>query len=109
MVNPQAADIEVSPAIALEPVPLITELGGRQRNITKVKNWFMAVAESIQNAMDAISDSGPGGKVTVTIERRADLASMGGSGPAPIKCVVVEDNGVGFDHQNFTSFCTPDS
>jgi hypothetical protein len=101
-------ETETQLPISLEPVPLITTFGGRQRNITKLKHWYMAVAEAVQNALDAISEIGTGGKITVTIERGKDLLNDGDL-EKPIENVIVEDNGIGFDQRNFTSFCTPDS
>lgn len=93
---------------ALIPVPLRQELVGRLRNITKLKNWQMAVAEAIQNAMDAIVDSGRTGQVSVHIERVKDLAASG-DGNLPVRTIIVRDNGIGFNDENFASFCTPDS
>ena len=45
----------------MSPVPLRQELRGRLRNIGKLTNWFMAVAEAITNSLDAIQDSGGSG------------------------------------------------
>jgi len=95
--------------VQLEEVPLKFELGGRLRNITKLKHWQMAVAEAVKNAMDAIADSGRVGKISVELERVKDLAASGDDGVMPIRSVVVRDNGVGFNDDNFSSFCTPDS
>ena len=90
------------------PVPLRQELVGRLRNMTKLKNWQMAVAEAIQNSMDAISDSGRTGQISVQVDRVTDLGSSG-SGNQPVKSIIVRDNGIGFNDENYTSFCTPDS
>jgi hypothetical protein len=92
----------------LVAVPLRQDLVGRLRNISKLKHWQMAVAEAIQNSMDAIIDSKRSGKVSVEIERVNDLAASGNGGN-PIKTIIVRDNGVGFDEVNYVSFCTPDS
>ena len=101
-------DPQINGGDKLAPLPLRQELVGRLRNITKLKHWQMAVAEAVQNAMDAIIDGKRGGKISIQIERANDLASSGDGGN-PIKTIVVRDNGVGFDDANYQSFCTPDS
>src|SRR5262245_39397032 len=53
----------------MSPVPLRQELRGRLRNIGKLTNWFMAVAEGITNSLDAIRDSGDSGSIEVILER----------------------------------------
>lgn len=93
---------------ALVPVPLRQELVGRLRNMGKLKQWQMAVAEAVHNAMDAAEASGRACDVSVEIERSSDLASSDGSG-RPIGAIIVRDDGVGFSEENYLSFCTPDS
>src|ERR1017187_9645638 len=92
----------------LVPVALRQELVGRLRNISKLKHWQMAVAEAIQNSMDAIVESKRSGKVSIEIERTKDLATSGNGGK-PVKTIIVRDDGVGFNETNYISFCTPDS
>ena len=92
----------------LVPVQLRQELAGRLRNISKLKHWQMAVAEAVKNSMDAIEDSGRSGRISIVVERGKDLASTGNGGK-PVKTIIVRDNGVGFNEQNFVSFSTPDS
>jgi hypothetical protein len=95
----------------LIPVPLEIELGGRIRNISKPKHWYMAVVEMIKNSMDAIEEANEKSKregwVEVVLEREKDLASLGPL--SPVRHVTVRDNGAGFDETNFKSFCKPDS
>src|ERR1035437_3364693 len=95
----------------LTPVPLQLELGGRVRNISKPKHWYMAVAEAVKNSMDAIEEANEKAKrqgwIEVVLERSKDLASLGSLGP--VQHVTVKDNGVGFTEPNFKSFCRPDS
>lgn len=95
---------------SLVPVPLRSVLAGRLRNITggRPRHWLMAVAEAIQNALDAIEQSGRRGKTEVVITR-APLLVTDDSAVAPIIDVSVRDTGVGFNAPNFESFCTPDS
>src|ERR1035441_10155538 len=86
----------------LVPVQLRQELAGRPRNISKLKHWQMAVAEAVKNSMDAIEDSGRSGRISIVVERGKDLASTGNGGK-PVKTIIVRDNGVGFNEQNFVS------
>ncbi len=95
-------------ASELLPVPLRLELSGRLRNVGKIKHWYMGIAEAIQNSMDAISDSGNPGWITIEIQRDHDLVSSLG-GARPIRSVVIRDNGIGFNDVNFKSFSTPDT
>lgn len=92
----------------LTPVALRQELAGRLRNITKLKHWQMAVAEAVQNAMDAIADSGRTGEVSILVER-AEGSALNEIVNQPIRTIVVSDDGVGFNNENYQSFCTPDS
>jgi hypothetical protein len=70
---------------SLAPVPLELELGGRLRNIGRPKHWYMAIAESIKNSMDAIEDANQSTKregwIEVKLERISDLASAGATRP----------------------------
>jgi hypothetical protein len=93
---------------ALAPVALEIELGGRLNNIGKLKHWFMAIAEVVQNSMDSLELSGRPGNIHVTIIREADLLGAM-KAEAPITAIRVVDEGVGFNSENFKSFCTPDS
>jgi hypothetical protein len=90
------------------PVSLRFELEGRLRNIGKLKQWYMALAEAITNSFDSIEDSGRTGKIEVLLGRQKDLLSQEGLSDR-IQTVVVRDNGIGFDEANFTAFITPDS
>ncbi len=83
------------------------DLVGRLRNVGRIKNWQMAVAEVVTNAKDAISVSGRTGAIEVEIIRETNL--MPDQVRANIQDVVVRDDGVGFTHENFLAFCTPDS
>jgi hypothetical protein len=98
------AELPVAPV----PVSLRFELEGRLRNIGKLKQWYMALAETITNACDSIEESGRTGRIEVVLERGKDLLSKDGF-PDRIRNVVIRDNGVGFDEANFMAFITPDS
>lgn len=93
----------------LTPVPLRLELNGRLRNISKLKHWQMAVAEAVKNAMDAISESGQRGAITIEVKRETLGNFIIEDDLPPIKSITVRDNGVGFNAENYQSFCTPDS
>lgn len=92
----------------MEPVLLLSALGGRMRNISRLKSWYMAIAEVAQNAMDSIKDSSRQGNVIVEIHREGNLLSPE-EHPGHVQGVTVYDDGDGFNPDNFTSFCTPDS
>lgn len=92
----------------MDPVSLKSQLGGRIRNIGRPKLWYMAVAEAVQNAMDAIEQSGAVGKIEIELRRGTQLLNEL-SETAPIEHVIVRDTGIGFDDLNFDSFCTPDT
>src|SRR5262249_16830140 len=79
---------------------------GRLRNIGKLKNWLMAVAEAVTNSLDSLSSS-QRGKIVISIERENSL--LEGEEQKRITAIKVVDTGVGFTDQNFQSFCTPDS
>lgn len=80
----------------------------RMRNLTRPKNWYMAVAEAMKNAMDSIEGSGRNGKIEVTLIRGSALLTEDGKAP-PIRDVIVRDTGAGFHQRSFDSFRTPDS
>jgi hypothetical protein len=92
----------------IREVGLRLQLAGRIRNLTKHRFWLIAVAEAVQNAMDAIADSKRVGSVRVQIERGEDLLSAM-DGIRPVRDVIISDTGIGFNEPNFNSFCTPDS
>src|SRR5260370_22505608 len=60
----------------MSPVPLRQELRGRLRNIGKLTNWFMAVAETITKSPDAIQDSGGCGSNEVVLQRAESFLSQ---------------------------------
>src|SRR5438552_2605735 len=95
-------------AESLTPVPLRFEMSGRIRNITRLKQWQMAIAEAVKNSMDAIAESGTPGTIQIEVLRAGDLGSSG-DGKCLVSAVKIRDTGVGFNEQNYLSFCTPDS
>ena len=92
----------------MSPVPLRQELRGRLRNIGKLTNWFMAVAETITNSLDAIQDSGGSGSIEVVLQRAESLLPQDPRS-GPVLNVLIRDTGIGFTEANFDSFCTADS
>ena len=92
----------------MSPVPLRQELRGRLRNIGKLTNWFMAVAEAITNSLDAVQDSGSSGSIEVVLQRAESLLPEDPRS-GPVLNVLIRDTGIGFTEANFESFCTADS
>jgi len=87
----------------MSPVALRQELRGRLRNIGKLTNWFMAVAEAITNALDAIQDSKDSGSIEVVL-RRAESFLPNDPCSGPVLNVLIRDTGIGFTEANFESF-----
>jgi anti-sigma regulatory factor (Ser/Thr protein kinase) len=100
--------ITIQEEAQMEVVPFRFQLDGRLRNIGRPKEWYMAVAEAVKNAFDAIEASGRTGQIEVELQRGEDLLSSVGTA-GPVQNVIIRDTGIGFDQTNFESFCTPDS
>ena len=90
------------------------DLVGRVKN-TKlpIRNGLLALFESIVNSIYAIEERGippQSGFINITIERENELPQLQSQNfRPPIKSFLVEDNGIGFNDDNFESFCTLDS
>lgn len=98
----------MSPLSNLAAVELRAELDGRLRNLGKLKHWCMAVAEGVKNAMDALEESRTeNGIIEVEIIRSKEIGVEGTT--KAVSDIIIRDNGVGFNDENFKSFCTPDS
>src|SRR5262245_4685302 len=95
----------------LKRVPFRSHLGGRMRNIGKPRDWLMAIAEAVKNAMDSLEDKhkegGKGGRIEVELSRVTDLVSD--QTTSAVQNVIIRDTGTGFHEDNWESFCTPDS
>jgi hypothetical protein len=100
-------------------VALTTSLAGRVRNTTLPRSHsLLPLLEAVVNGLQAIDarwDDVGQGRLKVTIERSAqEEFEFGSPGPGrtpmkPIVGFIVEDNGVGFTHDNMTSFETLDT
>ena len=90
------------------------DLVGRVKN-TKlpIRNGLLALFESIVNSIYAIEERGipyQSGFINITIERENELSHLQSQNLIPpIKSFLIEDNGIGFNEDNFESFCTLDS
>lgn len=81
---------------------------GRIRNFPMPKSPFISVYEAISNALQAISErNNEKGRIDITIFRQNESLVEGGI--YPIRKIVIEDNGIGFNTKNYTSFKTSDS
>ena len=79
---------------------------GRIRNFNLPKNQALVpLYEAIVNSFQAIEDRPPSGRgeVAISVKRRAVL-DLDEESHGHISGFLVEDNGVGFDEENFESF-----
>ncbi|MEQ3641245.1 MAG: ATP-binding protein [Alteromonas sp.] len=93
---------------------LQTNLKGRLRNTSlPKKHGLMPVFEAVINSIHAIEDAKRGytpGKVRVTIVRSLQQQlDVGRKAEGEITAFVIEDNGCGFNDENYRSFGTLDS
>jgi len=87
---------------------------GRLRNITlKPSNSFLPIYEAIINSIQAIENRGNNdGSIKIIFERITDgnLSLFDKSiNQNLIKNIIISDNGIGFNEENFNSFNTSDS
>jgi len=99
--------------MATENLPLEVDLPGRIRNMRLAPcNAFFALYEAVVNSIHAVLD-GPSpdkAKITIRVLRGKSQLAMGGTNePGPIIGFAIDDNGVGFDEDNFGSFRRSDS
>jgi hypothetical protein len=92
-----------------------TNPAGKVRN-TKLPGGkaMWPLYEAISNAIHAIEEKGnsKSGQITITVLRNGDLATleeMTNVEISPVKSFIVEDNGIGFNENNFHSFLTAES
>lgn len=84
---------------------------GRIRNFNLPKNQALVpLYEAIVNSFQAIEDRPPSGRgeVAISVKRRAVL-DLDEESHGHISGFLVEDNGIGFDEENFESFLRADS
>lgn len=93
--------------------PVELDLVGKVRNTTlPASKPLLPLFDAIVNSIDAIEDRRrTDGRITVRIERdrTQTLLKDVDHTPHPVCGFVVEDNGTGFDAENFRSFNTSDS
>jgi len=91
-----------------------TDLRGRIGHTPlSAQKGLLPIFEAVVNSIQAIEDRGDGvkaGKVIVRILRNEPPADMFSKArPEPINGFEIEDDGVGFNEDNYKSFCTADS
>lgn len=99
--------------MTVKNLPLEVDLQGRVANMRLAPtNTLYALYEAVVNSIHAILD-GPepkSGKITIRVLRGpGQQRSVGDKAVGPVVGFQVEDNGIGFDEQNFTSFRRSDS
>ncbi|RKZ50833.1 MAG: hypothetical protein DRR16_22070 [Candidatus Parabeggiatoa sp. nov. 3] len=87
------------------------DLAGRVKNTNlSPSKALWPLFEAITNSIHAIEDAGiKKGRIHLMIERDNTQQSLKGSDFAPIKTILIEDNGIGFNDNNLNSFRTSDS
>ena len=95
---------------------LESNLRGRLRNTDlPVSKCLFPLFEAVVNSIYAIDDriasidsfASTEGKIRVTLNRSSDSDLFGGK--AELSTITIEDNGIGFDDNNYNSFCELDS
>lgn len=94
-------------------LPMKIDIAGRIRN-TKLAatNYLQPLFEAITNSFDAIEDNNnvAHGMVRVLLHRRKQLGiDTDDFSREPVIAFKIEDNGIGFDDNNFKSFMTADT
>lgn len=91
------------------------DLRGRLRNfVLPTSSALVPVFEAVMNGLHAVREAGragPKGLIEIAILRRgqAALTNLDGGSSEPIEGFVIRDNGVGFNAENYHSFCTSDT
>lgn len=93
-----------------------TNISGKVRNTKLPKSKALwPLYEVISNSIHAIEEKGGDiskGMITITVIRNGDTQSLLDSPDVdsyPIKSFIIEDNGIGFNDDNYTSFLTAES
>ena len=95
---------------------LKSSLKGRLRNTDlPISKCLFPLFEAVVNSIYAIDDriisedsfESAEGKILVTLGRSSNSDLFGGK--AEISTITIEDNGIGFDDNNYESFCELDS
>jgi len=81
---------------------------GRIKNFPTPKDPFTSLFEAVSNSLQAIEEiKNENGTIKIYIERQNEPLFDGGI--YPIRNIIIEDNGIGFNDANMTSFRTFDS
>lgn len=93
-----------------------SNLKGRLRNIDlPISKCLFPLFEAVVNSIYAIDDrivsedsfESAEGRIQVTLSRSSNSDLFGGKGE--LSTITIEDNGIGFDYNNYESFCELDS
>jgi DNA topoisomerase VI subunit B len=87
------------------------DLAGRVKNThLSPSKVLWPLFEAITNSIHAIEDAGiDNASIHIMIERDNTQPLLKGTDFASIKNILIEDNGIGFNNDNFNSFRTSDS
>lgn len=90
-------------------ISLAIDLNGRLRNFKlPPSRSLVPIYESIMNSIHAIQDTPHGGDIRIEVIRGSSASTLVPEQP-PIVGFRIKDNGIGFNDNNFKSFCTSDS
>lgn len=104
-----------APGDHLMPEEFQLDLRGRLRNfVLPASSALVPVFEAVMNGLHAIREAeraGPKGLIVVEIHRRgqATFTDIEAGVSEPIEAFVIRDNGIGFNADNYNSFCTSDT
>ena len=94
---------------------MIVDLVGRINNVElSVGNVLLPVFDAIVNSIEAIEDAkipNQDGRIKITVERdnrQTQIDKYGVQSNFPVSSFIIEDNGIGFNDDNFISFNTSD-
>jgi hypothetical protein len=101
----------------MTPIPLQVDLKGKLNNFKVTPSSahsLLPLFEAVVNAIDSLSyqKENKNKEISIVIqrdERQQTMDKDSKQDTSPITSFLIEDNGMGFTEDNFTSFCTSDS
>ncbi|HFU75613.1 MAG TPA: hypothetical protein ENK66_05130, partial [Arcobacter sp.] len=101
----------------MTPIPLQVDLKGKLNNFKVTPSSahsLLPLFEAVVNAIDSLTDQKENKAKEISIvvqrdERQQTMDKDSKQDTSPITSFLIEDNGMGFTEDNFTSFCTSDS
>jgi hypothetical protein len=86
---------------------LTTDINGLLENNVGNINSYMPLFEAISNSIHAIKESErKDGEITIHVQRMQMRLDLGEGALPEVDGFIVEDNGIGFNPENFSSFQT---